>query len=131
MMDYGLSDAEERAVFGYEGDDYEYDEGYDVDRQIDEMKEDGNWPFQQLRNVMVNLQLTSILMVVVVPVVVKHGVCIVKKTEQLKTKEVLNVTLLWWNMMHLLKNKSCEPEHRTQLLDVRTTALEGETWGVT
>jgi hypothetical protein len=25
--------------------DYEYDEGYDVDRQIDEMKEEGNWPW--------------------------------------------------------------------------------------
>jgi len=24
---------------------YEYDEGYDVDRQIDEMKEEGNWPW--------------------------------------------------------------------------------------
>jgi len=44
MMDFGLSDAEERAVFGCD-DDYEYDEGYDVDRQIDEMKEEGNWPW--------------------------------------------------------------------------------------
>ena len=47
MMDYGLSDAEERAVFGCD-DDYEYgemeDEGYDVDREIDEMKEEGRWP---------------------------------------------------------------------------------------
>jgi len=26
-------------------DDVEYDEGYDVDQRIDEMKEEGNWPF--------------------------------------------------------------------------------------
>ena len=25
--------------------DIEYDEGWDVDRKIDEMKEEGNWPF--------------------------------------------------------------------------------------
>ena len=24
--------------------EYEYDEGWDVDRQIDEMKEEGRWP---------------------------------------------------------------------------------------
>jgi|TARA_E500000081_G_scaffold152841_2_gene185906 hypothetical protein len=45
-MDYGLSEAEERQVFGYddEEDAYDFDEGYDVDRQIDEMKEEGRWP---------------------------------------------------------------------------------------
>lgn len=25
--------------------EYEYDEGWDVDRQIDEMKEEGRWPW--------------------------------------------------------------------------------------
>jgi|TARA_Y100000361_G_scaffold117341_1_gene108478 hypothetical protein len=45
-VDYGMSDAEEREVFGCDDDyDYDYDEGYDVDRQIDEMKEEGNWPW--------------------------------------------------------------------------------------
>ena len=46
MMDYGLSDAEERQVFGsYEEEEYEIDE-YDLaDQQIKAMKEDGDWPW--------------------------------------------------------------------------------------
>ena len=39
MMDYGLSDAEERAVFGYDEDDYE-DFEPDVDDQIKAAKEE-------------------------------------------------------------------------------------------
>ena len=44
MMDYGLSDAEERAVFGYDEGDYE-DFEPDVDDQIKDMKIEGNWPW--------------------------------------------------------------------------------------
>ena len=48
----GMSDAEERAVFGcdddWDEDDWDeddWDEGWEVDRRIDEMKEEGNWPW--------------------------------------------------------------------------------------
>ena len=44
-VDYGMSDAEEREVFGCDDDYDDYDEGYDVDHRIDEMKEEGNWPW--------------------------------------------------------------------------------------
>lgn len=45
MMDYGLSDAEERQVFGSDEEEYEIDE-YDLaDQRIKAMKEDGNWPW--------------------------------------------------------------------------------------
>jgi len=45
MMDYGLSEAEERQVFGSDEDEYEVDE-YDLaDQQIKAMKEDGDWPW--------------------------------------------------------------------------------------
>ena len=58
MMDYGLSDVEERQVFGWDDDicescggfgecaDGDCDEfEHDVDDQIKEMKEEGNWPW--------------------------------------------------------------------------------------
>jgi len=45
MMDYGLSDAEERQVFGSD-DDYDYEDFEpDVDDQIKDMKIEGNWPW--------------------------------------------------------------------------------------
>jgi hypothetical protein len=42
--------------------------------------------------------------------VVRLGVFIVKKIELLKIREGLSVILLWWNMMHLLENKSLQLE---------------------
>jgi len=42
--------------------------------------------------------------------VVRLGVFIVKKIELLKIREGLSVILLWWNMMHLLENKSLQRE---------------------
>jgi hypothetical protein len=46
-MDYGMSDAEERAVFGWDDDvdeDFDHIE-LDVDDQIKSYKEEGNWPW--------------------------------------------------------------------------------------
>jgi hypothetical protein len=31
----------------YMDEEYEYDEGWDVDRKIDEMKEEGRWPLSE------------------------------------------------------------------------------------
>ena len=46
MMDYGLSDAEERAVFGYDDEpEYEWSDQDEADRLIKEIKEEGNWPW--------------------------------------------------------------------------------------
>jgi len=42
--------------------------------------------------------------------VVRLGVFIVKKIELRKIREERNVILLWWNMMHLLENKSSQLE---------------------
>lgn len=41
----GMSDAEERAVFGCDDDwdEDDWDDGWEVDRRIDEMKEEGSW----------------------------------------------------------------------------------------
>jgi hypothetical protein len=49
MMDYGMSDAEERQVWGYDDDDedVEFDEYDAADQQIKEMKEEGRWIFQR------------------------------------------------------------------------------------
>ena len=46
-VDYGMSDAEEREVFGID-EECDYDEGYDVDRKISEMKESGTSLVDQL-----------------------------------------------------------------------------------
>jgi|TARA_B100000530_G_scaffold10491_2_gene8305 hypothetical protein len=46
-VDYGMSDAEEREVFGTD-EECDYDEGYDVDRKISEMKESGTSLVDQL-----------------------------------------------------------------------------------
>jgi|TARA_B100001996_G_C18387708_1_gene487904 hypothetical protein len=51
-------------------------------------------------------------MAVDVLAVVRLGVCSRKKIKQQRIKEVLNVILLWWNMMHLLENKSLQQENK-------------------
>jgi hypothetical protein len=46
MMDYGLSDAEERAVFGSDDEpECEWSDEDEADRLIKEIKEEGNWPW--------------------------------------------------------------------------------------
>tara|TARA_B100000131_G_scaffold301806_1_gene324351 strand:+ start:136 stop:303 length:168 start_codon:yes stop_codon:yes gene_type:complete len=49
-------------------------------------------------------------MAVDVLAVVRLGVCSRKKIKRQRIKGVLNVTLQWWNMMHLLENKSSQQE---------------------
>tara|TARA_B100000686_G_scaffold352441_1_gene454449 strand:- start:3449 stop:3619 length:171 start_codon:yes stop_codon:yes gene_type:complete len=51
-------------------------------------------------------------MAVDVLAVVRLGVCSRKKIKQQRIKGVLNVTLQWWNMMHLLESRYLQQEER-------------------
>ena len=63
-------------------------------------------------------------------VVVRLGVHSKKKIKQQRIREELNVTLQWWNMTHLLENKSSQREqvisHIQMLIEKEIDDLEYE-----
>lgn len=69
-------------------------------------------------------------MVVDALVVVRLGVYSKKKIRQRRIREGLNVTLQWWNMTHLLENKSSQREqvisHIQMLIEREIRELEYE-----
>jgi len=69
-------------------------------------------------------------MVVDALVVVRRGVSLRKKIKLRKIKGGLNVTLQWWNMTHLLENKSSQREqvisHIQMLIEREIRELEYE-----